>query len=178
MGQKPLTVWLTGLSGSGKSTLAAALEQKLVHMGRPSYVLDGDVLRHGLNKDLGFSPEARRENIRRAAEVARLFNDAGLIAIAAFISPYRALREEARCAIGPERFFEVYLSADLAICEARDPKGLYRRARQGSIRDFTGVSAPYEPPASPDLLLDTGSLSIEVTLQRLLDEVLEKTRLG
>ena len=142
LGQVPLTIWLTGLSGAGKSTLAAGLEARLVAAGRASYVLDGDNVRHGLNRDLGFSPEDRRENIRRVAEVARLMNDAGLIVITAFISPYREDRRMARDIIGGERFLEVYLNTPLAVCEARDPKGLYKRARQGGVAEFTGINAP------------------------------------
>ena len=148
-------VWLTGLSGAGKSTLATAVEAALIRAGHAACVLDGDNLRHGLNADLGFSPEDRRENIRRAGEVAALFADAGLIVIAAFISPYRAGREAAREAIGAARFLEVFLDAPLAVCERRDPKGLYRRARAGEIAEFTGISAPYEPPEAPALTLDT-----------------------
>src|SRR3989339_459292 len=131
LGQPGLTVWFTGLSASGKSTLASALERTLVNRGRAVYYLDGDNVRLGLNRDLGFSHEARSENIRRIAEVSRLFNDAGLIVLAAFISPYRADRDRAREIVGPASFLEVYLSAPLAVCEARDPKGLYRRARRG-----------------------------------------------
>jgi adenylyl-sulfate kinase len=169
LGQEPVTIWLTGLSGSGKSTLAKALERRLVDLGRPCYVLDGDNLRHGLNRDLGFSPEDRGENIRRVAEVARLMNEAGIIVIAAFISPYREDRESARRVVGGDRFVEVHLSADLATCEGRDPKGLYRKARAGELPGFTGIGAPYEIPETPDLVLDTGRLTIEEGLARLLD---------
>lgn len=161
LGEEPVTLWMTGLSGSGKSTLAKSLERRLIDLGRPCYVLDGDNLRHGLNRDLGFSPEDRRENIRRAAEVARLMNEAGLIVITAFISPYRRDRAMARHVVGDSRFVEVYLETDIAICERRDPKGLYRKARAGEIADFTGVSAPYEPPVAADISLDTGTLDVE-----------------
>lgn len=170
LGQEPVTLWLTGLSGSGKSTLAQALERRLVELGRPCYRLDGDNLRHGLNRDLGFSPEDRHENIRRVAEVARLMNDAGLIVITAFISPYRHDRAMARQVIGADRFVEVYLSTDLATCERRDPKGLYAKARRGEIAEFTGIDAPYEAPAEAEVVMDTGSLTIAEAAARLLDE--------
>lgn len=160
LGQEAATVWLTGLSGSGKSTLAFALEQALMQQGRLAYVLDGDNIRHGLNRDLGFSAEDRTENIRRIAEVARLFNDAGLLVIAAFISPYRADRAAARQIVGHARFIETHLSPALEVCEGRDPKGLYKKARAGNLADFTGVSAPYERPEAPELTLDTGCISV------------------
>ena len=167
LGRRPVTVWLTGLSGSGKSTLAKALERRFFDAGRSAFVLDGDNLRFGLNRDLGFSPEDRRENIRRAAEVARLMNDAGLTVITAFISPYREDRAGARAIVGNDRFIEVHLSADLAECERRDPKGLYRKARAGELPDFTGVSAPYEAPLAPELTLDTAVIGIEECVDRL-----------
>jgi adenylylsulfate kinase len=158
--QTPATVWLTGLSGAGKSTLAYALEKHLLELGQASYVLDGDNVRHGLNSNLGFSHEDRTENIRRIAEVARLMNDAGLIVITAFISPYREDREVARRIIGGEKFIEVHVSTPLTVCEGRDPKGIYKRARSGEIQDFTGISSPYEPPFAPVISLDTTSTSI------------------
>ncbi len=161
LGQHAVTVWLTGLSGSGKTTLAFELERRLVQAGRACYVLDGDNVRHGLTADLGFSPADRSENIRRVAEVANLMNDAGLIVITAFISPSVTDRERARAVIGNDRFLEVFLAADLAVCEARDPKGLYARARAGQIPEFTGVSAPYDVPEFPDLLLSTGRDSVD-----------------
>lgn len=148
-------VWLTGLSASGKSTLAAELERRLVTGGRHAYVLDGDDLRQGLCSDLGFEVEDRRENIRRVGEVARLFADAGLICIAALISPYRSERDMARRIAPPGRFFEVHVNAPLEVCEQRDPKGLYRKARAGLIQHFTGISAPYEPPLTPEIELHT-----------------------
>lgn len=160
LGQRPLTIWLTGLSGAGKSTLAVELEARLMRAGRVSYVLDGDNVRHGLNRDLGFSPADRRENIRRVAEVARLMNDAGLIVVTAFISPYREDRQMARDIVGNDRFLEVYVSTPLAVCEARDPKGLYRRARQGGVADFTGIHAPYEEPDAPELILNTDEVAL------------------
>lgn len=174
LGQRGCVVWLTGLSGSGKSTLAVALEAALVGAGRAAYVLDGDNLRHGLNSDLGFSPAERAENIRRAGQVAALFADAGLIAITSFISPYRADRERARDAVGAERFLEVFVDAPLEVCERRDPKQLYRRARAGEIGEFTGVSAPYEPPASPTLVLDTTRLDVAGGVARLIGLLRER----
>ena len=155
LGQQGVVIWLTGLSGSGKSTLAYALERTLVNDRHTAYVLDGDNLRHGLNSDLGFSPEDRDENIRRVGETAALFARAGVIAIASFISPYRAGRERARTCVGADRFIEVYVSATVEVCERRDPKGLYKKARAGEIPQFTGVSAPYEHPEAPQLTLDT-----------------------
>ncbi len=160
-------LWLTGLSGSGKSTLAMRLLRGLTDRGRLAYVIDGDNIRQGLNRDLGFSPEDRAENVRRTAEVARLLADAGLIVIAALISPSAPQRAEARRIIG-DRFHEVHVAADLAVCEERDPKGLYRRARADGLADFTGVSAPYDEPAAPDLRLDTGELGIAEATQMLL----------
>ena len=156
-------LWLTGLSGAGKSTLAFALEEELFARGYQVYVLDGDNVRHGLNADLGFSHHDRTENIRRVGEVAALFADAGLVCISAFISPYRADRDVARQA-AKGRFHEVYLDADVETCEERDPKGLYRKARAGKIADFTGVSAPYEIPTAPDLVIPTGTEDIAASL--------------
>jgi bifunctional enzyme CysN/CysC len=154
-GTPGLTVWLTGLSGSGKSTVAAEVERKLVRGGRPAYLLDGDNLRHGLNADLGFSAADRAENVRRVGEVARLFADAGLVAVVSLVSPYRADRDRVRAlhlAAGL-RFVEVFVDTPLTVCEARDPKGMYARARAGLIRGFTGVDDPYEAPAEPELVL-------------------------
>ena len=161
------TVWLTGLSGAGKTTVALALAQALKAQGRAVAVLDGDQLRHGLNRDLGFSPEDRHENIRRTAEVARLMNAAGLTVIAAFISPYRTDRAMAAAIIGEAHFVEVHVSTPVAECEARDPKGLYAKARAGQLAQFTGVSAPYEAPLSPALRLDTQVLALEESVARL-----------
>ena len=160
-------IWLTGLSGSGKSTLAMELERRLLDSGYACYALDGDNIRHGLNSDLGFSPEDRRENIRRVGEVAALFADAGLVCIAAFIAPYRADRAFARNLLQHGNFYEVYLSADIRVCEARDPKGYYRRARAGEIKNFTGIDAPYEPPEQSELTIDTGKESIETCVNQL-----------
>jgi adenylylsulfate kinase len=156
--QQGCVLWLTGLSGSGKSTVAQGLERKLVSEGQLAYVLDGDNVRHGLNGDLGFSAEDRKENIRRIGEVAALFADAGLITIVSFISPYRAGRDRARQAAPENRFLEIHVHAPLEICEERDPKGLYKRARAGELADFTGVNAPYEEPESPELRLDTSRI--------------------
>lgn len=156
-------LWLTGLSGSGKSTLAFALEEALFALGYQVYVLDGDNVRHGLNADLGFTQRDRTENIRRVGEVAALFADAGFVCISAFISPYRADRATARLA-AKGRFHEVYVDADLETCERRDPKGLYRKARAGQIADFTGVSAPYEEPRDPDLVIPTVETDVETGL--------------
>jgi bifunctional enzyme CysN/CysC len=167
--QRPATLWFTGLSGSGKSTLAKALEQELLRLGHAAFVLDGDNVRHGLNRDLGFSAEDRTENIRRVAQVARLMNDAGLIVLTSFISPYRDDREAAREVIGGERFVEVFVDAPLSICEERDPKGLYRKARAGEIESFTGVSAPYEPPADPELHLRSAVEAPDALVSRILD---------
>lgn len=163
-------LWLTGLSGAGKSTLAIELEQRLFAKGYQVFVLDGDNVRHGLNANLGFSPEDRTENIRRVGEVAALFAEAGFLVLTAFISPYRADRERARAAAGAG-FHEVHVRADLDVCEGRDPKGLYAKARRGEIRDFTGIDAPYEPPAAPELVVDTGRLSIEEAVQSVMDYI-------
>ncbi len=169
-GHRGGVLWFTGLSGAGKSTLALALERELFRKGYQVYVLDGDNIRSGLNADLGFSPEDRAENIRRVGEVAALFADAGMIAISAFISPYRADRERARRAAG-EDFHEIHIHAPLEVCEARDPKGLYRRARAGEIPDFTGITSPYEPPENPELVVPTHELSFEECLALLVDYV-------
>ncbi|MFM0178390.1 adenylyl-sulfate kinase [Paraburkholderia aspalathi] len=157
--QKPVTIWLTGLSGAGKSTIAFELEQQLVSLGRACYVLDGDNIRHGLARDLSFDQKDRRENIRRVAHVAQLMNDAGLIVIAALISPMCEDRAMAREIIGAGNFIETYLSASIDACARRDPKGLYAKARAGEIASFTGVSAPYEVPADPELKIDTAMLT-------------------
>ena len=169
--QEAATIWLTGLSGSGKSTVAFELEQALVSRGYPAYVIDGYNVRHGLNQELGFSPQDRKENIRRIAEVAKLFNDAGMMVITAFISPYQHDRAMARDIIGKDHFVEVHLATRLHVCEQRDPKGLYRKARQGEIAEFTGITAPYEAPENPALSLDTGSLSIEQSVAQILHKL-------
>jgi adenylylsulfate kinase len=168
LGQRGVTVWLTGLSGSGKSTVAIGVEQRLIEAGHAAYVLDGDNIRHGLNKNLGFSPTDRSENIRRVGEVAKLFSDAGLIVLTSFISPYRADRDAVRALHGPGDFVEVYVRASLETCESRDVKGLYRKARAGQIPEFTGISAPYEAPEQPELVLDTGRQTVEESMGELL----------
>ncbi len=170
-GLRGATVWFTGLSGSGKSTVAEAVHARLTGLGRASYLLDGDNLRHGLNGDLGFSPSDRSENIRRVGEVARLFADAGVVALVPVISPYRADRDRARAAHEAAGlvFVEVHVDTPLAVCEERDPKGLYRRARTGELTGFTGIDAPYEAPESPELVLDTDRSTIADSVKRVLD---------
>lgn len=159
--QKGVVIWFTGLSGSGKSTLAHAVEEELFKTGHLIYVLDGDNIRHGLNKNLGFSPEDREENIRRIGEVSKLFADAGVITMTAFISPYRADRDKARELVESGRFIEVYVKVPLAIAEERDPKGLYKKARAGEIKEFTGIDAPYEEPENAELVIDTSEHDLE-----------------
>lgn len=160
-GHRGAVIWFTGLSGSGKSTVAAALDHRLFEEGRFSYILDGDNVRHGLNGDLGFSPEDREENIRRIGEVAKLFAHAGSIVLTAFISPYRGDRDRVRDSMTRETdFIEVLVDCPLDICEERDPKGLYKKARSGEIPQFTGISAPYETPEKPELVVNTGELSV------------------
>ena len=154
-------VWFTGLSGSGKSTVARAVEAELVRSGHAAFVLDGDNLRFGLNKDLGFSAEDRQENIRRVGEVSKLFADANVILLAAFISPYQKDRDAIRALVPPNRFVEVHVSTSIDVCAERDPKGLYAKAQRGEISNFTGISAPYEAPVHPELRLDTSALSLE-----------------
>ena len=158
---KSRVLWFTGLSGSGKSTVANATEKILHDMGIHTYILDGDNVRMGLNKDLGFAPEDRTENIRRITEVSKLFVDSGSLVLTAFISPYRKDRDNARLVIGDEDFVEVFVSADLSVCESRDPKGLYKKARAGEIKGFTGIDAPYEAPENPELVVHTDKHSIE-----------------
>jgi len=161
LGQRGVVLWFTGLPASGKSTVANEVAHMLHERGHLAYVLDGDNIRHGLNKDLGFSPEDREENIRRIGEVANLFADAGIIAITAFISPYRRDRDRVRKLLGEGRFIEVYVNCPLEVCERRDPKGMYARARRGEIPEFTGISAPYEPPEAPEIELRTDLMSVE-----------------
>src|SRR4030095_6318826 len=160
-GQRAGVVWLTGLSGAGKSTIANHAEEKLVARGRRTYLLDGDNVRRGLNRDLGFTEQDRVENIRRVAEVARLMVDAGLIVLVAFISPFRAERRTARELFEPGEFIEVYVATPIAVAEARDPKGLYRKARRGELKNFTGIDSPYEPPEAAEIHLDTTQLTSE-----------------
>jgi adenylylsulfate kinase len=169
VGQRGVTIWLTGLSGSGKSTIAVAAERELVDRGRLAFVLDGDNIRHGLNRNLGFSPEDRTENIRRIGEVSKLFSEAGVIVFSSFISPYRSDRDAVRALMGPGDFVEVFVDASLDTCEARDVKGLYKKARAGEIPEFTGISAPYEAPESPELVLDTNRQRVEESVDRLVE---------
>jgi len=165
-GHRGCIVWLTGLSGSGKSTIAVELEKRLWDRGVRAFVLDGDNIRHGLNKNLGFSPADRTENIRRIGEVAKLFTEAGMVAITAFISPYRADREQVRALVPAGDFVEVLVDCPLEVCEQRDVKGLYEKARAGKIPEFTGISAPYEPPLEPELTLRTHELSVTDSVAR------------
>ncbi|ABB15929.1 adenylyl-sulfate kinase [Carboxydothermus hydrogenoformans] len=161
LGQKGVVIWLTGLSGSGKSTIARELEAVLYRQGKLAYVLDGDNIRMGLNKDLGFSEKDRQENIRRIGEVAKLFVDAGIIVITAFISPFRADRDKVRSILPAGKFIEVFVDCPLEVCEARDVKGLYQKAREGKIPEFTGITSPYEPPVKPEITLKTAEQSLE-----------------
>ena len=177
MGHAPVTLWLTGLSAAGKTTLAYGLETALLEHDHACYVLDGDNIRTGLSRDLGFTATDRHENIRRVAEVARLLNDAGLIAITAFISPYRADRDMARGIVGAGRFLEVFVEAPLEVCEQRDPKGLYRRAHAGEIPEFTGVSAPYEAPEAPAFAVHTAKAGPEDCIRELLEFAKRKARI-
>ncbi|NKB32351.1 MAG: adenylyl-sulfate kinase [Pseudomonadales bacterium] len=169
--QTPKIIWLTGLSGSGKSTIANLIEKKLIAKGRHSYLLDGDNVRHGLNKDLGFTDADRVENIRREAETAKLMLDAGLIVITSFISPFRAERDMARTLFSENEFIEVFVDASLDVCEQRDPKGLYKKARAGEIKNFTGLDSPYENPLQPELVIDT----VEITIEQAADLIIEYT---
>jgi len=175
-GYKPCIIWFTGLPSSGKSTLAHALEARLFAQGKHSYVLDGDNIRHGLNKNLGFSPEDRAENIRRIGEVAQLFVYAGLIVITAFISPYIADRQKARELVNEGEFIEVFVKCSVSKCQERDPKGLYAKAIKGEIPNFTGISAPYEEPADPELVVDTEKCSVDECVDKLMDYITEKVK--
>ena len=168
IGHEPCVLWLTGLSGAGKSAIAGRLERELGALGSPACVLDGDNVRRGLNRDLGFGDRDRAENIRRVAEVAKLIVDAGLTVIVSFISPFRSDRELARATIREGKFFEIFVDTPIEICEARDPKGLYAKARAGELAEFTGIDSPYEPPQHPDLRIDT----TELTADRAADAVL------
>ena len=173
-GHRSAILWFTGLSGSGKSTLANAVNAALFERGLGAYVLDGDNVRHGLCKDLGFSDADREENIRRIGEVAKLFLDAGVIVLTAFVSPFRADRDKARDLVEAGDFFEIFCAADLDVCESRDPKGLYAKARSGAIKEFTGISSPYEAPNTPELKIDTGAQdlaeSVNVVIKALQDK--------
>lgn len=176
-GHRAVAVWFTGLSGAGKSTLAHAVEEALHVAGRRTFVLDGDNVRHGLCGDLGFSPDDRRENLRRIGEMARLFVEAGTIALSAFISPMREDRERVRQIVGADNFVEVFVSCPLEVCEQRDVKGMYRRARAGEIKEFTGISAPYEAPESPALIIDTSTAPLDQCVEQVLSLLASKLAL-
>ncbi len=167
-GHKSCVLWFTGLSGAGKSTLSVAVEQELYQHHIRSYVLDGDNIRHGLNHNLGFSPEDRKENIRRIGEVAKLFVDAGLFALSAFISPYREDRDQVRSRFAEGEFIEIYVKCSLEECERRDPKGLYKKARTGEIKEFTGISAPYEAPLNPEIVIESDRQTVEASVEQVI----------
>lgn len=174
LNQKGTLLWFTGLSASGKSTVANEVASRLFKSGKLTYVLDGDNVRHGLNKNLGFSPEDREENIRRISEVGNLFVDAGVITTTAFISPYRKDRDYAREILGEGRFIEIFVKASIETCEARDPKGLYKKAKSGEIKEFTGISAPYEEPLKAEIVLDADTQTIEEEVEAVLNYLKEK----
>ncbi|MBI3901606.1 MAG: adenylyl-sulfate kinase [Nitrosomonadales bacterium] len=173
-GQRPFALWLTGLSGSGKSTLAGAIEDILYEQGCRCYLLDGDNVRHGLNRDLGFGDADRVENIRRIGEVSKLMLDAGLIVIAAFISPFRADRDMVRAMLEPTEFIELHLDVPLHVCEQRDPKGIYKKARAGEIRNFTGISSPYEAPLHPEISMNSATLTVEEEAMQVIGYLVER----
>jgi len=168
------TIWFTGLSAAGKSTLAVATEETLYERGYHTYILDGDNVRHGLNNNLGFSPEDREENIRRLGEVAKLFRDCGIINMSAFISPYRKDRQDARKLGSNDEFIEVFVDCPIEICEQRDPKGAYKKAREGIIKEFTGISAPYEAPENPEIHLHTDKMSVEECVHVIMEYLIKK----
>ena len=176
--QKGVVIWFTGLSGSGKSTIANQVANGLHQLGKLTYVLDGDNIRHGLNKNLGFSPEDREENIRRIGEVAKLFADAGVITTTAFISPYRKDRDKAREILEDGRFIEVFVDCPLEVCESRDPKGLYKKARAGEIKEFTGIDAPYEVPENAEIVINTNDLDLAASTQKVIDYLSDKGSLS
>jgi bifunctional enzyme CysN/CysC len=176
--QKPSVLWFTGLSGSGKSTIANIVERELAALGHHTYLLDGDNVRHGLNKDLGFTDADRVENIRRIGEVTRLMVDSGLIVMTAFISPFRAERQMARDLLEDGEFLEVYVETPLAVAEQRDPKGLYRKARSGDLKNFTGIDSPYEAPENPEILVDTSSMSAEQCARRIISDLRKRGVIG
>jgi len=178
LGQKPLLVWFTGLSGSGKSTLAVALEAELHARGFKTYLLDGDNIRSGLNRNLSFTDEDRVENIRRIAEVSKLFVDAGMIVLSAFISPFEADRQQVKSIVGHGNYLEVYVDTPLEVCEQRDVKGLYKKARTGEVKNFTGIDSPYEVPTSPDVVMRTVEMSVEQAIDRLLEVILPRVDAG
>jgi len=172
--QKPVILWFTGLSGSGKSTIANALEEQLYHNKNFTYLLDGDNIRHGLNADLGFDEASRIENIRRIGEVSKLFVESGLMVLSAFISPFQKDREMVRALVDKDEFIEIFIDTPLAICESRDPKGLYQKARAGEIPNFTGISSPYEAPAHPEIHIPTDQLSIEEACQTIIKYLIDQ----
>jgi adenylylsulfate kinase len=167
--QKSFVLWFTGLSASGKSTIANAVEKKLYDLNFKTYLLDGDNIRHGLNKDLGFDEKSRVENIRRVGETAKLFNDAGIILLTAFISPFKSDRELVRKLFDKNQFLEVFVDASLETCEKRDPKSMYKKARKGEIKNFTGISSPYEPPINPEIHVDNNNISLEEVTMQIID---------
>ena len=173
-GHRSCVIWMTGESGSGKSTLANAVSKRLHDMGKRSFVLDGDNIRHGLNKGLGFSEEDRKENIRRISEVAKLFVEAGIITIAAFISPFREDRDRARELFEPDEFIETYVKCPLEVCEERDPKGLYAKVRSGQITSFTGISSPYEEPLSPEITIESAEWTVKESVDAVIDCLLDR----
>jgi adenylylsulfate kinase len=173
-GHKSIILWFTGLSGAGKSTLAHGVEARLHQMGCRTFTIDGDNVRHGLCGDLGFSAEDRTENIRRVGEVAKLFTEAGMITLTAFISPFKADRDRVRALVPEGDFFEIYCKADLAVCEDRDVKGLYQKARTGQIKEFTGITSPYEAPETPELSVDTGTKKLEVCIDEVIDALMKR----
>ena len=177
MNQHAVLIWFTGLSGSGKSTLAVQLEAQLSDLGYKTYLLDGDNIRAGLNKDLSFTDEARVENIRRIGEVAKLLLDAGVVVLSAFISPFQADRQQVKEIVGSKNYIEVFVDAPLELCEQRDVKGLYRKARAGEVKNFTGIDSPYEAPANADVVLNTGELSVEESIAKLMNLVLPKIQI-
>ncbi|MCG8427953.1 MAG: adenylyl-sulfate kinase [Chromatiales bacterium] len=173
-GHNSVILWFTGLSGAGKSTIAHALEERLYQLGANTYVLDGDNVRHGLCNDLGFSDEDRNENIRRIGELAKLFIDAGVIALTAFISPFRADRQKARDLVADGDFIEIYVKCPLEVCETRDPKGLYKKARAGLIKAYTGISSPYEEPETPEIIVDTSINNIDQCVELIVNHLIHK----
>ena len=178
LNQKGVLVWLTGLPSSGKSTIAFTVEHALVERGHLSYVLDGDNIRHGLNKNLGFSEEDRAENIRRIGEVGKLFADSGVVTLSSFVSPYRGDRDEVRALLDEGEFLEVYINTPLEMCEERDPKGLYKKARAGEIPNFTGISDPYEEPLNPELKIQTGSCTPEEAAATIIEMLEQRKKIG
>jgi len=177
-GHKSYILWFTGLSGSGKSTIANLVEKKLHEMGISTYILDGDNLREGINQDLGFSSEDRKENLRRIGEIAKLFVDGGIVTLATFISPYASDREKVRKKVRQGEFIEIYVKCSLEECENRDPKGLYKKARQGEISNFTGVSAPYEEPENPEIIIETNQKSVGECVQQIINYLKHNGYLG